>query len=164
MLRAGASVREGELPFSSAALMGSGMTILATEARTAFGHELRTSSALISAKMHEFLAMVEPDDPSRFDAARLAVDAARLQFDAMFGDIDAMLTLAAPSEAPAGLKTTGNAAFNFVWTVLHGPALSVPGLSGPTGLPIGIQLVGPRYGDARLLQVGRWVEAALAQA
>ena len=164
VLRAGASVRDGDLPFSSAALMGSGMAILASEARAAFGHELRTSSELISTKMLEFLATAKPDGHSLVDAARIAVDAARLKFDAMFDEIDAVLTLAAPGEAPAGFETTGNAAFNFVWTILHGPALSLPGLFGPTGLPIGIQLAGPRYGDARLLQVGRWVEAALAQA
>jgi hypothetical protein len=89
LLRAGANVRDGDLPFSCAAPMGSGMPILATDARAAFGHELRMAPDLISAKMHDFLAKAEPGNRSLYDAAKLAVEEARGQFHAMFGEIDA---------------------------------------------------------------------------
>jgi aspartyl-tRNA(Asn)/glutamyl-tRNA(Gln) amidotransferase subunit A len=42
------------------------------------------------------------------------------------------------------------------------PALSVPLMQGDDGLPLGIQLVGPRDGDARLLRTARWLVARLA--
>ena len=35
--------------------------------------------------------------------------------------------------------------------------VSVPLLQGANGLPIGVQLVGPRHGDGRLLRTARWL-------
>jgi Asp-tRNA(Asn)/Glu-tRNA(Gln) amidotransferase A subunit family amidase len=37
------------------------------------------------------------------------------------------------------------------------PAVSLPLLQGSNGLPLGVQLVGPREGDARLLRTARWL-------
>jgi aspartyl-tRNA(Asn)/glutamyl-tRNA(Gln) amidotransferase subunit A len=42
------------------------------------------------------------------------------------------------------------------------PALSVPLMQGENGLPLGVQLVGPRGGDARLLRTARWLVARVA--
>ncbi len=70
---------------------------------------------------------------------------------------DAILTPAAPGEAPAGLGSTGNPAFNTLWSLCGMPAVSLPLLSGPTGLPVGVQLVGRRGDDARLLRAASWL-------
>jgi len=74
---------------------------------------------------------------------------------------DAILTLPAPGQAPKTLASTGDAIFNGLWTLLHMPCLTVPAGAGPDGLPVGIQLVGRRHADARLLDVGLWVESRL---
>ena len=39
------------------------------------------------------------------------------------------------------------------------PALSLPLMRGGNGLPLGVQLVGQRNGDARLLRTARWLVA-----
>ena len=39
------------------------------------------------------------------------------------------------------------------------PAITLPLMQGANGLPIGVQLVGPRHGDARLLRTARWLAA-----
>ena len=39
------------------------------------------------------------------------------------------------------------------------PAISLPLLQSTSGLPIGVQIVGPRLGDARLLRTARWLAA-----
>ena len=39
------------------------------------------------------------------------------------------------------------------------PAVSLPLMQGENGLPLGVQLVGPRHGDARLLRTARWLAA-----
>ena len=74
---------------------------------------------------------------------------------------DAILTLPAPGAAPKGLGSTGSAVFNGLWTLLYMPCLTLPADITPDGLPVGIQLVGPRHGDQRLLDIGLWVERHL---
>jgi Asp-tRNA(Asn)/Glu-tRNA(Gln) amidotransferase A subunit family amidase len=77
--------------------------------------------------------------------------------DQLFESYDAVITPAAPAEAPAGLGSTGNPAFNGLWTLCGVPAVSLPLLQGPKGLPVGVQLVGRRGDDARLLRTARWL-------
>ena len=59
--------------------------------------------------------------------------------------------------APAGLESTGEPTFCTLWTMLGLPAVSLPLLQGANGLPLGVQLVGPRHGDGRLLRTARWL-------
>jgi Asp-tRNA(Asn)/Glu-tRNA(Gln) amidotransferase A subunit family amidase len=75
---------------------------------------------------------------------------------------DAILTPAAAGSAPEGLDSTGDPAFCTLWTLCGMPAISLPLLQSANGLPIGVQLVGPRNGDARLLRTARWLAARVA--
>jgi Asp-tRNA(Asn)/Glu-tRNA(Gln) amidotransferase A subunit family amidase len=75
---------------------------------------------------------------------------------------DAILTPAAPSAAPKGLASTGDPSFCTLWTLCGMPALSLPLLQNSAGMPLGVQLVGPRYGDARLLRTARWLAKQVA--
>ena len=75
---------------------------------------------------------------------------------------DAILTPAAPSAAPKGLAATGDPSFCTLWTLCGMPCISLPLLQSTSGLPIGVQLVGPRHGDARLLRTARWLAAKMA--
>jgi Asp-tRNA(Asn)/Glu-tRNA(Gln) amidotransferase A subunit family amidase len=76
---------------------------------------------------------------------------------------DAILTPAASSAAPKGLASTGDPSFCTLWTLCGMPAISLPLLQSTSGLPIGVQLVGPRLGDARLLRTARWLAAKMAE-
>jgi Asp-tRNA(Asn)/Glu-tRNA(Gln) amidotransferase A subunit family amidase len=89
------------------------------------------------------------------------VGRARMAVDAALENYDAWLTPAVPGEAPLGLEDTGLATFNRLWTALHVPCIVLPGFTGPSGLPVGIQLVARRFEDAALLQVAERVEQAL---
>jgi Asp-tRNA(Asn)/Glu-tRNA(Gln) amidotransferase A subunit family amidase len=75
---------------------------------------------------------------------------------------DAILTPAAPGVAPKGLDSTGDPRFCTLWTLLGMPALSLPLMQGPGELPLGVQLVGRRGFDARLMRTARWLVAKLA--
>jgi Asp-tRNA(Asn)/Glu-tRNA(Gln) amidotransferase A subunit family amidase len=75
---------------------------------------------------------------------------------------DAILTPAAPGAAPRGLDTTGDPSFCTLWTLCGMPAISLPLLEAANGLPIGVQLVGPRDGDARLLRTAKWLAGKIA--
>jgi Asp-tRNA(Asn)/Glu-tRNA(Gln) amidotransferase A subunit family amidase len=76
---------------------------------------------------------------------------------------DAILTASAPSAAPKGLASTGDPAFCTLWTLCGMPCITLPLLESTDRLPIGVQLVGPRGGDARLLRTAKWLAAKMAQ-
>ena len=81
--------------------------------------------------------------------------ACRQLFDGLFapGKLDALLTLSATGEAPEGLQSTGDWIFNSLWSLLHVPCVSIPAGAGGKGLPVGVQLIGPRFSDAGLLEI-----------
>jgi Asp-tRNA(Asn)/Glu-tRNA(Gln) amidotransferase A subunit family amidase len=74
---------------------------------------------------------------------------------------DAILTPASLGVAPKGLAATGDPALCTLWTLLGMPALSLPLMQGAGGLPLGVQLVGRRNFDARLLRTARWLAGRL---
>ena len=77
--------------------------------------------------------------------------------DKVFDWHDAILTPAAVGEAPVGLESTGSPIFCTIWTLCGMPAISLPLLQGANGMPMGVQLVGPRGDDALLLRTARWL-------
>ncbi|MBK5104901.1 MAG: amidase, partial [Burkholderiales bacterium] len=72
---------------------------------------------------------------------------------------EAILTPATAGTAPQGLESTGSPAFCTLWTLCGLPAITLPLMQGENGLPLGVQLVGPRGSDARLLRTARWLIA-----
>ncbi len=85
----------------------------------------------------------------------------RRNLDDLFVEFDALLTPSAVGEAPEGLGSTGDARFNAVWTLGWTPCVTLPAGTGQKGLPLGVQLVGARFADEKLLDVAAWVEARL---
>jgi Asp-tRNA(Asn)/Glu-tRNA(Gln) amidotransferase A subunit family amidase len=102
-------------------------------------------------------AAITADD---YDAARRTVKRARQALADLMADIDVLLTPSAPSAAP-GPETTGPAIFNRLWTLMGTPCVNVPGLKDPSGLPLGVQIVG-RFGrDHQALMGARFLQQAL---
>ncbi len=91
----------------------------------------------------------------------------RLYLNGLLGQIfdvfDAIITPAATGEAPIGLESTGSPIFCTIWTFCGVPAVTIPLLEGSNGLPIGVQLIGPKGDDARLLRTARWLEGAVSE-
>src|SRR5690606_41706848 len=85
----------------------------------------------------------------------------REQFWRTFDVIDALITPAAPGEAPRDLSVTGSPVSNRIWTMLGVPCGTVPGLTGPNDLPVGIQIVGPAGRAAATLACADWAHRAL---
>ncbi|MBT8360554.1 MAG: amidase [Desulfobacterales bacterium] len=73
-------------------------------------------------------------------------------------DFDAVITPATPAEAPEGIASTGSPVFCTVWSLTGVPSISLPVLSGESGMPLGLQLVGSRGSDSKLLRGAHWLE------
>lgn len=78
-------------------------------------------------------------------------------FSKIFEWHDAIITPATIGEAPLGLGSTGSPVFCTIWTLCGMPSITLPLLQGDNGMPLGVQLVGPRGDDARLLRTARWL-------
>ena len=93
--------------------------------------------------------------------ARAALSELHASFTEMFEQrYDAILTPTASGTAPAGTRVHRRADLLRDCGRSAGmPALSVPIMHGANGLPLGVQLVGPRHADARLLRTARWLVA-----
>ena len=90
-----------------------------------------------------------------------AVDFMKRSYDSykeVFEDYHGVLTPCSTGVADKGLKSTGSADFNRVWSYMHTPAISLPLLQGENNLPLGIQLIGDKYDDHRFLGIARWLE------
>ncbi|WP_135467208.1 amidase [Crenalkalicoccus roseus] len=160
--KAGATVVECVLPRPFAGLADAHRWVSAWEgarslAFEATRHRDRLSADILEGRIRDG----EACSVELYRASARLGERCRLEMDALFAEYDALITPAAAGEAPKGLAFTGNAVFGGLWTLLHVPCLSLPGARGPAGMPIGLQLVGPRGGDRRLLELAAWLERAV---
>lgn len=88
-------------------------------------------------------------------AAREARETIYRAISELFFNYTAVLTPAALGPAPKGLSATGDAVMNRFWTFVGTPAITLPLLADENGLPMGVQLVGARRDDGRLLRTAR---------
>jgi Asp-tRNA(Asn)/Glu-tRNA(Gln) amidotransferase A subunit family amidase len=84
--------------------------------------------------------------------AEAALARCRRELTEAMKDVDLLLTPSAPGEAPAGLASTGDTSFNILSTWTYTPCVTLPVFTGPSGLPVGVQLIGHRNQDHRLLE------------
>ncbi|MFT4066359.1 amidase [Paraburkholderia sp.] len=161
--RAGVSIVEVNASPDMHGLVDAQKCVQAYEAARAFDAEWRDHREQLSAP---FAALLEAGHATPHDACMAALalaERARLQFASLTHDVDAVLTLAAPGEAPIGLQATGDPVLSRSWTLLGLPCINVPGMRGPNGLPIGLQLVGKPREERRLLAIGRHLNLIVEQ-
>jgi Asp-tRNA(Asn)/Glu-tRNA(Gln) amidotransferase A subunit family amidase len=151
---AGAIVEEFDLPEPFYRLHDAHTAIVSTEGGASFLPEYVNANALLAEGLKDKVDNVLQVTPRQLLEAYTLADNCRPMLDALFGpSLDVILTPSAKGEAPEGLHTTGDAVFNKMWTLLHAPNIGVPVCFGSNGLPVGVTLVGPRMGDARLLAI-----------
>ena len=161
---AGATVVDTALPELFDALAADHPVVMGYEVARSFAWEWHNRRDQLSSSFQDLVGRGLAIDPDVYDDVRARATLARPTAREVFGDADALLTLAAAGEAPSGLASTGDPQFARLWTLLGLPAISVPGLTGASGLPVGVQLVG-RYGhDAELLDIAAWFTRVLPTA
>lgn len=154
---AGAVVTDRELPLAMEALAAAHPIIMNRESARALGWELTTFPDQISEILRERLESGLSRSEAEVEAAYSAFAAARQAIPAVFEGLDVLVTPAAPGQAPEGLGWTGDPVFNYIWTSLHVPCVTVPAGEGPDGLPLGIQIVARNGEDAAVLAWAQWI-------
>jgi len=159
--RAGAKVAEVDLDGEFARLVDVQVTISTYEMFRALAYERTRFPDLISGHLMDRLLGGGLVTRAEYEEAQAVAQRCRARLDAVFREYDALLAPSAPGEAPEGLASTGDPVFGSSWTVLHGPAVTVPAFQGPRGLPLGAQIIGPLGKDGPTLLCAEWVHRAL---
>jgi amidase len=154
---AGARVTETEGVADFGALTEAQKLIMAFEAARSYASELFFHKAAVSAKLRELTDVGFACRPADYQRALSLAEDARRALDDRFRDVDVLIAPSAIGEAPEGLGATGDPIFNRTWTLLHVPTITLPLFAGPTGLPVGIQLVGRHDADAKLVSAAAWI-------
>jgi len=159
--RAGAQVRDFELPAGSDQLFDRHKVIMTYETARAlsweyFSHADQLSPTL-KARLDDGWKVTRAD----YDAMREHARRCRRELAESLRSLDFLITPSAPSEAPASLASTGDPVFNRAWTLLGVPCVTVPFGKGPLGLPLAVQLVGSMDSDMALLGWAGWTAKQL---
>jgi Asp-tRNA(Asn)/Glu-tRNA(Gln) amidotransferase A subunit family amidase len=160
---AGAGITEIELPDRFGELLEAQNAVTEYEVARSVRNEFEDSPDQLSEGLRGLAERGLAMDPATYSGALSLRDSCQELLVPAVASYDALLTPAVNGEAPIGLASTGDPTFIRTWSLLGWPAISVPGLAGGHGLPIGVQLVAPVGQDARLLGVARWLEDVLGR-
>ena len=159
---AGAKVREWRAPDDWAALMPAQHRIMTRESTQSYAKERKRFFSLLSPSMQNGMAEGDAVTNAQYADAKKRKRAALAQLDGAWETFDVLIAPAAKGEAPAGLGNTGDPLFNRFLTLLGAPCIALPFNTGPLGLPLSVQLIGPLGQDDQLIAWARWVEQRLA--
>jgi Asp-tRNA(Asn)/Glu-tRNA(Gln) amidotransferase A subunit family amidase len=135
-------------------------TVMAYESARTLGPLAESRPQDVSEQARAFVARgreIPTDEYERAIRERLRLIAA---FNEWAAPYDAILAVPTVGEAPTA-ETTGDPRFCSRWTFVGAPALVIPTGLGPSGLPLGLQLLGARGSDRRLLAAAAWAATLL---
>ena len=159
----GDEVSEYQLPSPFDDVLDVHRTIMEADLARSFAREYERGKAKLSANLREMIERGLDVRAVAYNDAVGRIPLLRGLLGQPFERCDAILTPAAVGEAPLGLESTGDPFFCTLWTLCGMPAITLPLLRGTNGMPIGVQLVGPKGDDARLLRTARWLEGRLEE-
>jgi Asp-tRNA(Asn)/Glu-tRNA(Gln) amidotransferase A subunit family amidase len=154
---------EVELPPEFGGLAAAQETVMAFDVARNLEPEWRSHREQLSGAMRDYIERGRTVSEADAREGAAVGERCRAQLPEVFAGFDALLVPAALGEAPLRVEGhTGDPLLCRAWTFLGVPALSVPGMVGPAGMPVGVQLVG--LSEDAALRAGVWVEAALPSA
>lgn len=147
----GVDVQQAQVPEVFGQLLQAQTDVMLFEASILLGYEYARKKSLCSEKLIEVIEAGNAISVDRVEAARQTIAQARLAMKDIFRQFDVLISPAAPGEAPRGLAATGDPVFGRSWSALGTPGLTLPGATGPAGLPIGVLLCGAKGTDRAFL-------------
>ena len=159
--RAGAAVSDVELPAVFDGAETAFSVITAVEGGRSLAREIASHRHRLNRWIQDQVALGENCSEEDYAAAGETAGKCREALAGLFERFDFILTASAPGEPSDDLTGIQKSSFNRVWTMMHGPCITLPAFTGPNGLPVGVQLVGPAGGDDRLIQLASWAWKAI---
>jgi Asp-tRNA(Asn)/Glu-tRNA(Gln) amidotransferase A subunit family amidase len=158
---AGAKMRDAEMPVIFDRINQSFNVISGVEALRAMAAEARDHLATMNHWIKDSLTAASKHDQGVYDKAQLhAVQCQRATAE-MFAHCDILITPSTAGEAIADVVSISNSAFNRIWTLMHVPCVTIPAFTGPNGMPVGLQVVGPVGSDDHMIALSQTVADAL---
>jgi Asp-tRNA(Asn)/Glu-tRNA(Gln) amidotransferase A subunit family amidase len=158
----GPRVAELELPESTSGFLDLHRLVMEADLAGSFADEFERGRDRLSASLRGQIERGRLVSAVEYRRALERREVIRAAMDSVFERFDAILTPAALGTAPRGLEGTGDPVMCTLWTFTGQPAVSLPLLRGANGLPIGVQLIGRRDDDARLLRTAAWLTREVA--
>ena len=159
--KAGASVIEVEPPPAFREALDAQDAIQQYEACRGLAFELRMREDQVSLGLRDYVSAGKDMPREQYDRARNVQASCRAALWAFFSEFAAVITPSAPGEAPANPSDTGSPVANRIWTMTGAPVVGVPGMLGPDGMPIGMQVIGAPGRAAETLAHAGWLSSAL---
>lgn len=131
--------------------------IMEADLALSFAKEYADGKDQLSAVLRDMIERGQTVLATDYNAALARVADYEAELNEIFAAYDAIMTPSAAGEPPVGLDSTGSPAFCTIWTLCGTPALNLPILQGPNGMPLGVQLVSFKGDDARLFRTARWL-------
>jgi Asp-tRNA(Asn)/Glu-tRNA(Gln) amidotransferase A subunit family amidase len=153
----GENVDEFQLPDIFNDAVAQHCTIMEADLARSFEREYARGKDKLSSILREMIERGQKVSAVDYNNAVSQIPVLNRALDKLFDWHDAIITPAATGEAPVGLESTGSPIFCTLWTLCGMPAISLPLLQGNHGMPMGVQLVGPKGDDAQLLRTARWL-------
>jgi Asp-tRNA(Asn)/Glu-tRNA(Gln) amidotransferase A subunit family amidase len=132
-------------------------TIMEADLARSFEQEYALGKDRMSPVLREMIERGRQVLAVEYNRAMAQVPVYRRELEKVFEWHDAIITPATTGEAPVGLESTGSPIFCTIWTLCGMPAITLPLMQGSHGMPMGVQMVGAKGDDARLLRTARWL-------
>ena len=146
-----------ELPDSAADAVQWHRTIMEADIAGSFEGEYEHGAEKLSGSLRDQIERGRKVSAVDYRKAVARIELINAGFENVFEHFSALLTPATLGTAPEGLDSTGDPIMCTLWTFAGMPAITLPLLRGANGMPLGVQLVGQRGDDARLLRTAHWL-------
>ena len=153
----GAAVTHIPAPQMIASYLAGHKAVYHVELAQNLGASCDAKSALVGPAAKATVAIGRMHHSDVYDAAQGMRVRAIADLSSYFTSYDVLITPAATSEAPLFDDGTGNPTCNALWSFVGFPCITLPLATGPTGLPVGVQLIGAMGADKKLLQIAKWL-------
>ncbi|MGP9723908.1 amidase [Corynebacterium sp. AOP40-9SA-29] len=136
-------------------------TVMAYEAAAGLGQTLGSLRGEVSDQLGQLFSDGEVIEEQHVNEALFRRDVSLTALTRCLGKTGLVIGPAAKGPAPMMSTGTGSPELSRPWQLLGLPVITVPGARTGAGMPLGIQIIGPKGSESMLLEIGASLEPLL---